>query len=180
MALLNKLKPAKTTTASIADGHLVLSLLDAQAPKIWRMDLNKIGTATFELKSEKDSETTKLILKPKKGTAEIIAAFDTKDAAFDALTIASDALNYKQVSIKQRSEKDITSKQMSDTSQSSSKKWILLLIGFVTIILLYVYMTTLIPQTTIGFEQTPDINSQSSGNSTTGVPLSADEFLGSM
>lgn len=178
MALINKLKSIKSTSANIADGHLVLSLLDAQDPKVWRMALDKIGTATFELKSEKDSETTKLVLKPKKGTAEIIATFNTKNDAFNALTVASDALNYKQTATKEKLENPTTSAQTTNTS--SSKKWVLLLMGFVTVILLYVYMTSLIPQTTVGFEQNTTSSTQPNNNSTTGVPLSADEFLGSM
>ncbi len=180
MALLNKLKPTKLTTANIADDHLVLSLLDAQDPKVWRMALDKIGTATFELKSEKDSDITKLVLKPKKGTAEIIATFDTQDEAFNALTVASDALNYEQVSMKQKVGKQAPSDKIINAPTSSSKKWIMLLVGFIVIILLYIYMTTLIPQTTVGFEQSTTDTSQPNNNSTTGVPLSADEFLGSM
>lgn len=170
--------------AEIVDQHLILSLLDAQEPKVWRMALDKIGTASFEVKQEKDSAVTKLILKPKKGTAEIIATYDTKDQAIKALTQASNALQYSE----SKSEKTIikskktSSKQSMDMVQKENSKWVLVLFGAVIVVGLYMYLSTLIPEKNIGFDSSSSssqVNETGSSLDRTGVPVSADDFLNS-
>lgn len=180
---LNKLQNNKSTSATVVDGHLVLSLLNAQDPKIWRMALDKIGTASFELKPDKDGKDTKLVLKPKKGTAEIIAIFDTKENALEALTLASNALSHGE---KEKAKIETKTKSVSNNYTDMpapvklSKKWMVLLLGACFIIALYAYMTSLMPERIYEFEQSTTQNNQSGTSQSTGVPLSADEFLSGM
>jgi hypothetical protein len=179
---LKKFQNKNEATANVADGHLVLSLLNAQEPKIWRMSLEKIGTAAFELKSDKDEQNTKLILKPKKGTAEIIANFDSKEEALEALQLASNALNHKnsfREKITQKTQAHNINEEM-PAPISISKKWFVLLLGFIGVVLLYLYVTSLMPETIYEFEQMTTQSNQSGSSQSTGVPLSADEFLSGM
>lgn len=168
---------SKPTSANVVDGHLVLSLLNAQEPKIWRMDLSKIGSASFEIKQETDGITTKLILKPKKGTAEIIAVFNTQEEAVEALTLAAKALHGNGASTTSSKSINPEQKQLPQTS-SSSPKWLFVILGLFVVIGLYFYTNNLIPETNIGFEQKSTSRiSTSSPQETIGIPVSADDFL---
>jgi len=51
MGLL-KNKSNSQMTATVADDHLVLSFPNAVEPIVWRKSLDKIGSATFEVKQE--------------------------------------------------------------------------------------------------------------------------------
>lgn len=166
------------TNAEVVDGHLVLSLLDAQEPKVWRMALDKIGTASFEIKKTKDSEETKLVLKPKKGTAEIIAVYNTQAQAIHALTNTSVVLQGK----KQSKSQAITVESPTATPQitidnKQGSKWSILLFAVIVVIGLYVYLTSMMPEVspiTTGTTTAPSSQNQ------TGVPMSADDFLSGM
>jgi hypothetical protein len=173
-----KTKNIQTTSADVVNDHLILSLLGAKDPKIWRMSLDKIGTASLEIKQEKDSAVTKLILKPKKGTAEIIASFNSQEEALEALTLAAEALQHKDTQEKMPiKHRENTGNTNPETSTSSSK-WIIVLLGLVIVIGLYYYLDKLIPNKNIGFEKaTSSQTNTSSPQETIGVPVSADDFL---
>lgn len=189
-SLKNILSPSPSSTASLVDGHLILSLPDAIDPVIWRMALDKIGTATFGIKTSNDNKTTKLILKPKKGTVEIIATFDSKKEATTALMLTSNAL---QTQSAQTINSDSSERRTSTTQdravkptpmaappapKAETQKWSIAILGALIVIGLYVYLTTLIPDTNIGFEpSTPTSFVTTSPQETTGVPISADDFL---
>jgi len=64
MSLL--MKKQLKSSAEVVDKHLILSLPNAVEPIVWRMALDKIGTASFEIKHVKASDSYKLILKPKR------------------------------------------------------------------------------------------------------------------
>lgn len=192
---LKKLIGGNSTTAQVVDDHLVLSLLDAQEPKIWRMGLDKIGTASFEIKTESGSNVTKLILKPKKGTAEIIAAYDNKKTAIDALTAASSALQNQGIrtSVSTPETKRVKEKTAADTDApkivyrdtppektSEAQKWLIALMGAIIVIGLYMYLTSIIPETNMEFQGQGTQATSTDPQSSTGVPVSADDFLGGL
>ena len=177
-------KNSSATSADVIDGHLTLSLLDAIEPKIWRTSLDKIGSACFELKQSSHSEVTKLVLKPKKGTAEIIAEFQTKKEAFDALTAASNALQNgipqtKTTNNKQNDASASTPPLAQQNVQKKTSKWVVIFWGIVIVVGLYYYMTSLIPDQTTDFGQAANnINATSTApQDAVGVPVSADDFL---
>lgn len=192
---LKKLIGGNVTKAQVVDDHLVLSLLHAQEPKIWRMALDKIGTASFEIKTDSNSNVTKLILKPKKGTAEIIAAFENKKIAIDALTAASSALQNQsaQVTTKNTEQKRTKAKQESETGAqkiiytdqppskaNEAQKWLIALMGAIIVVGLYMYLTSLIPETNVEFQGQTARAVATDPQSSTGVPVSADDFLGGL
>lgn len=173
-------KNKNLSQAEVVDSYLVLSLLDAQEPKVWRMPLDKIGAASFEIQKEQNSETTKLILKPKKGTAEIVASYDTKDKALNALAEASNALqNSTTESNTQKKPKNIPV-ALRTNNNGENKKWVAVLMSAIVVILFYFYVSSLVPNQTAGFNGTDTTNAYSASSPVqerTGVPVSADDFL---
>lgn len=190
--VFNFKKKSNSLSADVINEHLILSLPHALEPIVWRMAMDKIGTAAFEVKQDAKSETTNLILKPKKGTAEIIAPFATKEDAIDALMAASNAMqNAERTSTANDSpntrkpnrikEKTKITHAPSVKNASESQKWIIAILGAIIVIGLYSYLTTLIPNTV----DSTTISNQASmatgaPQDTTGVPVSADDFFSGM
>ncbi len=186
---LKKLMGSPSASAEVVDNHLVLSFPEAVDPIVWRMSLDKIGTASFEVKQDSDSDQTKLILKPKKGTTEIIASFATKKEAVDALMIASKALQQtgantqttQKKTIIQPSQEENNSHETviinSTNTTTEKQKWFLALIGAFIVLGLYYYLTSLIPETVQNFGSSATSSVSSNPTEASGVPVSADDFL---
>lgn len=180
------------SAAEISDDHLILSFPEAVEPVVWRMSLDKIGTASFEVKPLKDSDQAKLVLKPKKGTAEIIANFETKDQAVNALMIASKALQTgssqkttlkEQVVINKSADSEASHETViiSNTSSKEKQKWAIAVLGALIVLGLYYYLTTLMPNSAQSFDSsTNSLNTSLNPTEATGVPVSADDFLGGL
>lgn len=168
----------KKPAANVVDGHLVLSLPHAVKPVIWRMGLDKIGTATFETAEDEKNKVTNLVLKPKKGSSEIIASFHTQDEALDILILTSDAM---QGSGSHNTNKQHSPLPHTNSDRTEGKKWGLALLATLCVLGLYYYMTTLIPTATIVGETaigaTPTATGTTAPKNATGVPVSADDFL---
>ena len=186
-----KQKNVRQSSAEVIDDHLILSLTNAVEPVVWRMELNKIGTASFEIKEIKASGNHKLVLKPKKGTAETIATFETKDEALVALTQASTALQNPVQNTPTNTEQKInvitpTIASTNETNAPKSKnKWLWLFLGFLVVIGLYSYLMSMVPNRINNFGSAPTTNSSTNAPSSdnrapAGVPLSADDLLGNM
>ncbi len=174
-----------SSSAEVVEKHLILSLPNAIDPVVWRMALTKIGTASFEVKPVKGKENYKLVLKPKKGAAELIAPFETKDEALEALVHASNALQRPEgevaVAASTEASKNSNVQIQSRTHKPNSKKWFYLLAGFLLVIGLYLYLASQIPNRVSDFGSDVVSNQtgtqKSGGGAKTGVPLSADDFL---
>lgn len=180
MGLLNKKE--LTSSAKVVDKHLILSLPNAVEPVIWRMSLDKIGTASFEIASTKNSTVCKLVLKPKKGTAETIAKFNQKDESLEALIKASEALQSSEHADTTKSKIATENKAAPSNKEKTNHKWLYLFIGFLAVIGLYAYMSSLMPKKINDFGQTKQTNTAfgNAPKTETGVPLSADDFLNGM
>ena len=168
-----------TSSAEVVDNHLILSLTNAIEPIVWRMALDKIGTASFEIKEIKTSGNHKLVLKPKKGTAETIATFEQKDDALTALIQASDAMQ-KPNNVNKTSKSNeqkiniITPEAINSSTKQSSKKWLWLLLGLFIVIGLYSYLVNSMPNrvSNIGSTQTATTAPTSPSGLQSGIPLS--------
>lgn len=179
-----------TSSAEVVDKHLILSLPNAVEPIIWRMSLDKIGTASFEIKHVKASDTYKLTLKPAKGAAETIAPFDNKEDALTALMNASDALLKPEQSNPAPANIEVqpyiqtqAGVQPVQMQKARSYKWLYLFLGLLVVIGLYSYMTSLTPITDKNFGAQTGTTTAGTPNpaaAETGVPLSADDFLSGM
>ena len=180
---------SSSASADVIDGYLVLSFPNSLDPIVWRMSLDKIGTASFEVKQTKNSEETKLILKPQKGTAEIIAPFANKQEAVDALMLASKALQESPTTIQKKQKVTVQSADQenqshetvivrSKSSGNEKQKWLIAILGAFIVIGLYLYLISLIPGETQSFNNTASVNtSVQNPSEATGVPVSADDFL---
>jgi len=80
-----------TSSAKVVDGALVLSLPDAIAPVVWRMELGQVKSSALEVR-EKDEGTFMLTLKTPKGDVSEIAPFDERAKAIRALMAVSHAM----------------------------------------------------------------------------------------
>ncbi len=181
------------STAEVVDNHLILSAPNAIDPVMWRMSLEKIGTAAFEVKSDNDTEKFKLLLKPKKGTAEIIAVFSSKEEAVEALIASSNAMQ-SAINLNASSSKSTIASDIADhksqnnahiTSNAPRKqgsgRWFIVLMGLVIVSGLYFYLNTLMPTTTaIGQSTSQSSNIITDPSQTIGKPVSADDFLNSL
>jgi hypothetical protein len=173
-----------SSSAEVVDKHLILSLPNASEPIVWRMELETIGTASFEISKDKAKKSYKLMLKPKKGSAEVIAPFTEEDDAITALMQASEAM--QRPATNTASTQNINTPVMNPvpnaTQQQStqfSKKWMYLLLGFIAAIGLYVFMTKQTPKTN-NFDTSTKNSLSSESDSKTGVPMSADDFLNNL
>lgn len=178
-SFLKKSAPS-SASAEVVKDHLVLSLPHALEPIVWRMALDKIGTAAFEVKQKAKTTHYILVLKPKSGAVEIIAPFETKEGAVEALISASTALQQGESVPSQKNKRDPQSKidKTETRNKSKSQNWAIAVLGAIIVLGLFYYLTTLIPT-----EISPSSINNSASNivntpqDTTGVPVSADDFL---
>lgn len=179
MVLFNKKEIV--SSAEVVDKHLILSLPNAVEPIVWRMQLDKIGTASFEIKKAKKDGIYNLVLKAKKGTAETIAPFSDKEQALNALIHASEALQKPEVTnnnIVSNNDNNNPAPKHGNNSKKGSNKWLYLFLGFLAVIGLYIFMTKQLPNKINDFGGSPQsLSSSPNPQSQTGVPLSADDFL---
>ncbi|MEM7618126.1 MAG: hypothetical protein AAF244_01955 [Pseudomonadota bacterium] len=172
-------KKQNNISASVADEHLVLSLPNATEPVIWRKSLDQIGSASFEVKKASKEELYNLTLKKTKTTSETIASFTNKEDAVDALNAASNAFHAGPVTPK------VSANQNDSNPKGGRRKWLYALLALGIVIGLYMYMISLIPDQTIFTDSagTSTSTPESRGPITpesTGVPVSADDFLDSL
>ncbi len=185
--MIRKKNAPLTSSAEVVDNHLIIALPNAIEPVVWRMELDKVGTASFEIKEIKTSGHYKFNLKPKKGTAEIIATFETKDDALNALVQSSDAMQNPVTSsnVKTKNDKEqkiniVTSAApQSEPKSKGINKWVKLLLGLLIVVGLYAYLMSLMPNRINNLSDSPAAT-PSSSTPQTGVPLSADDFLNGM
>ncbi|MEM9470078.1 MAG: hypothetical protein AAF988_07935 [Pseudomonadota bacterium] len=184
MTLLKKKQNNNGLAASVSEGYLVLSLPHAIEPVVWRQSLEKIGSALFEIKSGKD-DAFNLVLKKTKTTSDIIASFEDKEEAIDALNAASNALHSKKtVRINKPAPKtnnDQNDEASPKSSSNEGQKWLVALLAAIIVIGMYYYLTTLMPDRTfgVGVNTAAQAGASSSNPNQTGVPVSADDFLNS-
>ncbi len=177
-----------SVTATVADDHLVLSLPNAIEPIIWRKSLEKIGSAIFEVKKAAGKEIYNLTLKKTKTSSEVIASFDEKDEAVVALNAASNAFHGRghqnNVAATGSTITPATvpaQSQVQQNPQNNGQKWIFAAMAAAVVIGLYLYMMNIMPVPNVmGDTQTGASIQGPVTPDSTGVPVSADDFLNSM
>lgn len=87
-----KEQSAPTSSASVVDGKLILSLPDAATPVVWQMDLEQARSSALEVREDAASGRFVLALKTQKGENVDIASYEEKAAAVKALMTTSKAL----------------------------------------------------------------------------------------
>lgn len=155
--------------ANIVDGKLILSFPKAKNPIIWQMDLGNIKISALEIQTLNGEAT--LILKNPKGESVTIAAFVNHNDAVENLVAISTALGKASGRIVSN---ENTQNDHSQGKKNNLLKTLLTAVGGLTLlILLFGFIGSISkPSSTSG------TNSTSNAPATTsGAPISADEFL---
>ncbi len=77
---------------NIVDSKLILSLPNAQMPVVWQMDLKNAQSTAFTVKENKKDKNFSLVSKSENDNSNEIAIFDDKQSAVDTLMELSNTL----------------------------------------------------------------------------------------
>lgn len=183
--LIENITGGYSSSASVIDGNLIISLPDAISPVVWRMDLKKIEASSLEVRDNKDG-TFVLTFKTDKGQQEDVAPFDSRAKAVKALMVVSAAMHrtggtYSAVNDSKQSA--ATNAGAKDNAAGS--KWAGTLAGVVILGVLVYILMNLSPGQPVAMEgaatQSSAFSSTGGGSQSSGeragVPQSADDFL---
>ncbi len=167
--------------AKIVDGKLILSLPNAQMPVVWQMDLEKTESASFTVIEDKKAKAFVLVLKGHDGKVDEIAPYDEKQNAVDILMETSSVLQNAHGQIKPGSAAN--SNTAAANQKDSDKLGAGLAAALVVVLILIWVFVAAAPQTAPGTSvasgdtSAPAALGNSSSRQSSGVPVSADDFL---
>jgi len=182
--ILNFKTRKKETNASarVVDGKLILSFPDAKTPIVWQMDLTQAKASALEVLEDEANNAFVLKVKTPKGESIDVATFDQRSHAIEGLMAASVALEnaHGHIQTGQSGQTTINNAQSSASPQKKSGKSKILGV-FLAIIALFIFFTiwsSIIPRSVnTGNNQTLSSSGQTSPQTSSGVPVSADDFL---
>lgn len=165
---------------SISGGKLILSLPEAESPVVWQMDLNEAQASAFTISEDKKKKIFSLVSKGKGEVEELIAGFKNKDEAVAVLLMASEALqngaapaaSVDAPAAVNQNDVTVVKKDKSDTYGA--------LIAFALIVVLFsVWMISASSnvQDVTGVSSVAQSNQNVAPRESSGVPVSADDFL---
>lgn len=165
-----------SSSASVVDGTLIISLPQAITPVVWRMDLGNVRASALEVRSL-DNGTHVLTLKTPKGDIHDIAPFAQRGRAVEALMAVSRAMEQAQGQIRPLAANmpEIGTVSAANAAPVKRKKGGRVLTGVIGTLLLLGLIAFL-----LNMGPRPQTKSTSLARTTaptTGVPLSADDFL---
>ncbi len=179
MKWLENLTGGYKPSAKIIDNTLILSLPDAVSPVVWRMELDNVKSAAFEIKQGKDNLFT-LVMTADKDDRKDIAPFDSRDKAVRALMAASEALENGAAANQNINMGAPHAPKKPKGNLIAAALGIVLLIGFFVILSNAGPHYAADPRAgglTADTGARTAANRQTSPQDTGGVPLSADAFL---
>lgn len=164
---------------SVSGGKLILSLPNAQTPVVWQINLESAQSSSFSISEDKKKKVFAFASKNENADTVEVACFEKKEDAVDILMKTSSALqNIAQ--IHSASVGDANSAPPSKNNKSDKYGAI---IAFILVILLFFVWTMLASSNIedlsfsgasgLSDEATQDASSRQSS----GVPVSADDFL---
>lgn len=172
-------KPA--STAKVVDGVLILSLLDAVTPVVWRWNLSDAKASALEIR-EKDG-TFNLILKTPRADVQDVAPFDTREKALYALSCVSKALESAHGQMQERGAVLHTMSPAPTPTAPAVKhndgtKLLTGLLAIAVLIGLFIWLGNLAPRRLDdSISATASSSPSTQGEGDTGVPISAEEYL---
>lgn len=92
-AFLQNITGGHKASAKVVDGTLILSLPDALAPVVWRMELGHVRASAIEVRAQ-DDNVFMLTLKTPRGDVNDIAPYDSRAKAVSALIAVSRAMEH--------------------------------------------------------------------------------------
>lgn len=179
-----------SSSASIVDGTLILSLPDAVSPVVWRLDLVQTKASALEVRDDGLGLCT-LVLKTPRGDINEIARFESRGRAVNALMAVTRAMEQAQSHIHPAAN-DLpdynptllpvpTQRKRAAKVSRNGKSWIGAGVAVLIVILLGTALIGMIPRPASGPAQ--PVSSQQARTQTaappvaSGVAVSADDFL---
>ena len=165
--------------AHVVDGKLILSLLEAENPVVWQMELDGVKASALEVNEK--SKKFHLSLKTMGGDISDIAVFEQREQAVTCLSAASRALQGAEGAMKPSIAANAAHGSDSNHGRrvgQRKSRWGLVIGLVVLLFVLLLIWANLSPQRAdVGrLSATAPIGSGPSMQES-GVPLSADEFL---
>lgn len=184
----------KNFSVTIVDGKIILSLPEACEPVVWQMDLERAQSAAFTVKEKKKEKRFALVLKSDDGEAEDIAEFDDKKSAVAVLMETSSVMQNAHGLIKgagATAPSGVGAQAQPSVVASSAKsggsdKAGAVLAVILVVILLGIWAISASIPSKVGSVGSTAASSSSSSNfvsaptparESSGVPVSADDFL---
>ena len=174
----------KKTQANVVDGKLILTCPAAVTPVVWQMDVTVTESSALEVTAGENGMAL-LVLKAGKGKAKEIATFDHKDKAVAALMAASKALQnaHGQMGAPLADntavgdaglQAPVRTQTISQTGGWFKKIFTILA---VLAILFFAYSVIMVLSGLSGGSGAPSRTVTESQQPSSGVPMSADDFL---
>lgn len=162
-----------SSNITIVDGKLILSLPDAKMPVVWQTDFAHAQSSVFTIQEDKKKNFT-LISKNSENVTTEIASFDKKQDAVDILMETSAVIQNAHGQIKPSAINNNSTEPKPEKSDRTSAALALALIVILGLIWTVSASKKLDPST-------PTASSNSTSSTTargsSGVPVSADDFL---
>lgn len=172
-----------SSNVKIVDGKLILSLPNAQMPVVWQMDLENAQSSSFTVVEDKKAKNFTLILKGQDGTVDEIAPFDDKQSAVDVLMETSSVLQNAHGQIRPGSTSGGNTSNNNDDKDSDKLGAGLAIALAIVLILIWVMMSSVPNRSLDGASSSTNTSGSATNNSgsdprqSSGVPVSADDFL---
>tara|TARA_R110001592_G_scaffold3525_3_gene19782 strand:+ start:32015 stop:32575 length:561 start_codon:yes stop_codon:yes gene_type:complete len=171
-----------TSTIKIVDSKLILSLPTAQMPVVWQMDLDKAQSAAFTIKENKGDKNFSLVLKTQDGKMDDIASFDDKESALEILMETSSVLQNAHGQIKPVAAASNTNVAAADQAASSKdggsdKLGAFLAVTLVIVLVLIWSVSSSVPSKMSGSSALESMAASAEPRQSSGVPVSAEDFL---
>lgn len=165
-----------SSSASVVDGTLIISLPQAITPVVWRMDLGPVRASALEVRSLENG-THVLTLKTPKGDIHDIAPFAQRGRAIEALMAVSRAMEQAQGQIRPLAANmpeigTVSAAAPAPARKKNKGRALTGVIGTLLLLGLIVVLLNIGPRDKDGTATTTAVSPQA-----TGVPLSADDFL---
>lgn len=187
--LIESITGGYSSSASVVDGSLIISLPDAVSPVVWRMELEPAKSSALEIK-EKDGLFV-LTFKTQQGDEKDVAPFKNKATAVKALMTISTALQHAPVYAHNAAAANANNAAPPQAvpaapAESKGSKALTTFGGLAVLVLLvYIFMQMTPKQPYIPSDNNGANNAASSApmasgvdaRKATGVPVSADDFL---
>lgn len=170
-----------SSNITIVDGKLILSLPDAQMPVVWQMDLEKAQSSVFTIQEDKKAKNFTLILKNSDGTTNEIASFESKQDAVDILMETSSVIQNAHGQIRPNAANNNGQAQTQNNAGRNNKTSAALALALILVLGLIwsVSASRKLDPSARSTTASTSSNFPSSTNAreSSGVPVSADDFL---
>ena len=177
-------KHETAASARVVEGKLILSLPDAITPVVWQMDLAQAKASALEVLHNEEKNQHSLSLKNPKGEKVEVAVFSERSHAVEGLMAASGALEnaHGQIRVGNNAESEPQPTAHKTPPHAKPKnargKWMSVILALVVLFILFTIWSSVIPRPIA----TGSVNSASTSSSinpqdSSGVPVSADDFL---